>query len=70
MNKALAFEMIDWILVNVVAPFVLPVLFAVSVRSVLNGILEKEYKLIEDKEYVPYINSKRCFGRVLVQKIN
>jgi hypothetical protein len=43
--------------------------FAVSVRSVLNGIPEKGYKLIEDKEYVPYINGKRCFGRVLVQKI-
>jgi hypothetical protein len=42
--------------------------FAVSVRSILNGLLEKEYKLIENKEYVPYINGKRCFGRVLVQK--
>ena len=42
--------------------------FAVSVRSILNGLLEKGYKLIENKEYVPYINSKRCFGRVLVQK--
>jgi hypothetical protein len=43
--------------------------FAVSVRPVLNGLLEKGYKLVEDKEYVPYINGKRCFGRVLVQKI-
>ena len=42
--------------------------FAVSVRSILNGLLEKGYKLIEHKEYVPYINGKRCFGRVLVQK--
>ncbi|MDR0613190.1 MAG: adenine-specific methyltransferase EcoRI family protein, partial [Dysgonamonadaceae bacterium] len=43
--------------------------FAVSVRVILNGILEKGYKLIEDREYVPYINGKRCFGRILVQKI-
>jgi hypothetical protein len=43
--------------------------FAVSVNPILNGLLEKGYKLVEDKEYVPYINGKRCFGRVLVQKI-
>ena len=43
--------------------------FAVSVRSILNGLLEKGYKLIEHKEYVPYIHGKRCFGRVLVKKI-
>jgi predicted GIY-YIG superfamily endonuclease len=43
--------------------------FAVSVRSLLNGLLEKGYKLVQDKEYVPYINGKRCFGRVLVQKV-
>jgi predicted GNAT superfamily acetyltransferase len=42
--------------------------FAVSVRSILNGVLEKGYKLVEHKEYVPYINGERCFGRVLVQK--
>jgi hypothetical protein len=42
--------------------------FAVSVRSILNGLLEKGYKLIEHKEYVPYMNGKRCFGRVLVKK--
>jgi len=43
--------------------------FAVSVRVILNGILEKGYKLIEDKEYVPYYNKKRDFGKVLIQKI-
>jgi hypothetical protein len=43
--------------------------FAVSVRSILNGLLEKGYKLIEHKEYVPYTKGKRCFGRVLVKKI-
>jgi len=44
--------------------------FAVSVRSILNGLLEKGYKLIEHKEYVPYMNGKRCFGRVLVRKVS
>ena len=43
--------------------------FAVSVNPILNGLLERGYKLIEDREYVPYINGKRCFGRILVQKI-
>ncbi|MCL2742257.1 MAG: GIY-YIG nuclease family protein [Planctomycetaceae bacterium] len=43
--------------------------FAVSVRSILNGLLEKGYKLVEHKEYVPYVNGERCFGRVLVKKV-
>ncbi len=43
--------------------------FAVSSRSILNGILEKGYKIFGDKEYYPYINEKRCFGRILLQKI-
>jgi len=42
--------------------------FAVSTRPILNGLLEKGYKLIEDKEYYPYIKGKKCFARVLVQK--
>ena len=42
--------------------------FAVSVSPILNGLLEKGYKYVQDKEYVPYINGKRKFGRVLVQK--
>jgi hypothetical protein len=42
--------------------------FAVSAYPILSGILEKGYNLVQDKEYVPYINGKRCFGRVLVQK--
>lgn len=32
--------------------------FAVSSRSILNGILEKGYKIFGDKEYYPYINEK------------
>jgi predicted membrane-bound dolichyl-phosphate-mannose-protein mannosyltransferase len=43
--------------------------FAVSVRAILNGVLEKGYKYTQDKEYVPYINKKRCFGKALLQKI-
>jgi len=43
--------------------------FAVSVYPILCGILEKGYKYVQDKEYVPYIDGKRKFGRVLVQKI-
>jgi hypothetical protein len=43
--------------------------FAVSVRQILNGLLEKGYKYVQEKEYVPYINGKRKFGRVLVQKV-
>jgi hypothetical protein len=43
--------------------------FAVGVYPIVCGLLEKGYKYTQDKEYVPYINGKRCFGRVLVQKI-
>ena len=43
--------------------------FAVSPRIILNGLLEKGYKMTQDSEYVPYINGKRCFGMVLVEKI-
>ena len=43
--------------------------FAVSARPVLNGLLEKGYKIIQEKQYFPYVNGKKNFGRVLVQKI-
>jgi hypothetical protein len=43
--------------------------FAVSTRPILNGLLEKGYKLIDDKVYHPHINGKMNFARVLVQKI-
>jgi hypothetical protein len=42
--------------------------FAVSTRPILNGLLEKGYELVEDKEYYPYVNGEKCFARVLVQK--
>jgi predicted GIY-YIG superfamily endonuclease len=43
--------------------------FAVSARPILNGLLEKGYKIIQDTQYFPYKNKRKCFGRVLVQKI-
>lgn len=42
--------------------------FAVSAYPILSGILEKNYKIYSEKEYFPYINKKRCFGRVLIKK--
>ncbi|MDR0604291.1 MAG: GIY-YIG nuclease family protein [Bacteroidales bacterium] len=43
--------------------------FAVSARPILNGLLEKGYKIILNTQYFPYENGKKCFGKVLVQKI-
>jgi len=42
--------------------------FAVSVRPILNGLLEKGYKIVQEKQYRPYINEKEVFARILVQK--
>jgi predicted GIY-YIG superfamily endonuclease len=42
--------------------------FAVSNHPIFNGLLEKGYKLVQDKEYYPYINGKKRFARVLVKK--
>jgi hypothetical protein len=39
----------------------------VSVRSILNGLLEKGYQIINEKQYNPKINGKIAFGRVLVK---
>jgi hypothetical protein len=41
----------------------------VSVRSILNGLLEKGYQIINEKQYNPKINGKITFGRVLVKKV-
>ncbi|MDR1371963.1 MAG: GIY-YIG nuclease family protein [Dysgonamonadaceae bacterium] len=43
--------------------------FAVSARPILNGLLENGYEIFNDKEYIPRINNKTQFSRVLVQKI-
>jgi hypothetical protein len=42
--------------------------FAVSARPILNGLLEKGYKIIEEKTYASYIDGEPAFARVLVQK--
>jgi len=43
--------------------------FAISARPILNGILEKGYRIVQDKRYTPYINGEEKFARVLIQKI-
>ena len=42
--------------------------FAISARSILNGILEKGYEIVQDTRYTPYINGKEGFARVLIKK--
>jgi predicted GNAT superfamily acetyltransferase len=44
--------------------------FAVSARSILNGLLEKGYAIVKETQYFPYVNGKKCFGRVLVKKVS
>jgi hypothetical protein len=43
--------------------------FAVSAFSVLNGVLEKGYKIVQDKRHNVYINGEEKFARVLIQKM-
>ena len=43
--------------------------FAVSVNPILNGLLEKGYEIVQEKQYRPYINGREVFARVLVKKI-
>ena len=43
--------------------------FAVSVYPILSGILEKGYKIMQEKRYTPYIDGTEGFARVLVQKM-
>jgi len=43
--------------------------FAVSNHSILNGVLEKGYKIVQEKQFISYINGKKEFSRVLIQKI-
>jgi len=42
--------------------------FAVSNHPIVNGILEKGYKIIDEKEYIPTVDGKTQFSRVLIQK--
>jgi predicted GIY-YIG superfamily endonuclease len=41
---------------------------AVSPRQILNGILEKGYKIAQAKQYRPYVNGREVFARILIQK--
>lgn len=43
--------------------------FAVSARTIHNGILEKGYRIVDRKSHQPKINGKIGFARVLIQKI-
>ena len=43
--------------------------FAISVNPILNGLLDKGYKIVQEKRYTPYIDGKEKFARVLVQKV-
>ncbi|MDR2426545.1 MAG: GIY-YIG nuclease family protein [Endomicrobium sp.] len=43
--------------------------FGVSSRPLLNGLLEKGYKIINDKQYIPYINGKPTWSRIIVRKV-
>jgi hypothetical protein len=40
----------------------------VSVRSILNGLLEKGYKIVQEKQYRPFIDGREVFAHVLVQE--
>ena len=44
-------------------------IFAVSARPILNGLLEKGYEIVKDNQYFPYVDGRKCFGRVLVKKV-
>jgi len=43
--------------------------FAISIFPIFNGILEKGFNIIDEKQYFPYIDGKKKFARVLIQKI-
>ena len=43
--------------------------FAVSHNPISNGLLEKGYKIVQEKRHNTYINGKEKYARVLVQKI-
>ncbi len=43
--------------------------FAVSVRPILNGVLECGYEIVQDSQYVPYFDGRRGFSRVLISRV-
>jgi hypothetical protein len=42
---------------------------AVSTTPILSGVLEKGFKIVDNKTYHPNFNGKSGFSRVLIQKI-
>ncbi len=40
--------------------------FAISARQILNGVLECGYKVVKLTQYVPYIEGKKKFTRILI----
>jgi hypothetical protein len=43
--------------------------FAISVNPIFNGLLDKGYEIVRGNEYYPYIDGKKKYARILVQKI-
>ena len=43
--------------------------FGVSTRPILNGLLEKGFDIIQEKEYYPYLKGKKKYSRVLIKKL-
>ena len=44
--------------------------FAISARSILNGVLDKGYEIVDDNaSYIARIKGKEKFRRVLIQKV-
>lgn len=44
--------------------------FGVSSRQILNGLLECGYKIVNNKQYIPYLEGKPTWSRDIVQKID
>ena len=42
--------------------------FAVSTRPLLNGMLEKGFKIVQEKRYTPHFDGKEAFARILIQR--
>ena len=43
--------------------------FAVSVNPIFNGLLEKGYKIVQEKRHNVYVDGKEKYSRILVQKV-
>jgi hypothetical protein len=43
--------------------------FAVSVYPIVSGLLEKGFRILQEKQYRPYIQGREVFARLLIQKV-